>query len=320
MTTKSGALPLASFHTRKSLHLLAETLSIFLGLAALALTALKQLPPQLGWPVICVLALGQGLWLDRMYTVAHEAVHRKLFPTRALLNDAVGAALMMPVLAPLSIYRKIHGFHHGCNRRDEETAALDHLRAPAVDTAWSRAKAQLLWRFYVFGGGFFLHSLTTVAIFLFVPGAQAKRISPVFRGWSKGLRLRSWAEFVLGLMLHGAVWALWGGAGWLALLGLPILVFAWVWSLLLYIYHYRTTVGPDVRHNVRSLPRQPFFSWLLLNFNEHATHHRDPTIPWYDLPRRRYLLPETHAANNDVSSLVAAVLRQRDGPILRQRG
>jgi fatty acid desaturase len=86
--------------------------------------------------------------------------------------------------------------------------------------------------------------------------------------------------------------------------------------MLLYVYQYRTSVGGDVRLNVRSLPRQPFFSWLLLNFNEHSTHHGDPGIPWYDLPRRRVPLPPTHCANDDCRTLVQAVLRQRAGPVL----
>jgi fatty acid desaturase len=110
-----------------------------------------------------------------------------------------------------------------------------------------------------------------------------------------------------------------GVSAWFALLGLPMLVFAWFWSMLLYIYHHRTSVGPDVRHNVRSLPRQPFFSWLLLNFNEHSTHHRDPTIPWYRLPERRYTLPPSHAANQDVDNLFEAILRQSEGPVLWTR-
>ncbi|HEX9948222.1 MAG TPA: fatty acid desaturase, partial [Allosphingosinicella sp.] len=153
-------------HTRKSLILLAETAGVFALLLAGAMAALRWLPPGLAWPAIVLLAVAQGLWLDRLYTVAHEAVHLKLFPGRRLANDLVGMALMVPVVAPFTIFRRIHGFHHGGNRRDRSTAAL----------------------------------------------------------------------------------------------GLPVLVFAWFWSMLLYVYHYRTSVGRDVRLNVRSLPRQPFFS------------------------------------------------------------
>ena len=306
----------ASLHMRKTLLLLAETFLVFAALAALGLAALRSLPPGFAWPVLLLLAVGQGLWLDRMYTVAHEAVHFKLFPGRRRLNDFVGALLLVPIVAPLTIFRKIHGFHHGANRRDRETAALDHFRLAAEAPQSMQRRRHRLWLFYVFGGGFFLHTLATILIFLLVPERRAVRVSPVFRAWPARLRLRAWVEFGAGVGFHAAVVALWGGAAWVALLGLPMLAFAWIWSMLLYIYHYRTSVGPDVRHNVRSLRRQPFFSWLLLNFNEHATHHRDPTIPWYELPNRRYKLPASHAANDDAATLFDAVWRQRRGPVI----
>jgi fatty acid desaturase len=306
---------MAPTHRTRTLLLLSETLAIFALLAGAIIAAMMLAPSPMRWPAICLLAFMQGLWFDRLYTVAHEAVHQKLLPGRSRLNDIVGSALMLPLVAPFTIYRKIHGFHHGANRRDEESAALDHMRLPAGASVRRRKALQALWLFYVFGGGFFLHTLATILIFLVVSGRTAVRISPVFRAWPPRLRRRAWAEFVGGVGLHLLVGAAFGWAVWLALLGLPMLVFAWFWSMMLYIYHYRTSVGPDVRHNVRSLPRQPFFSWLLLNFNEHATHHRDPTIPWYELPARRYALPASHAANNDVATLAGAILQQRKGPV-----
>lgn len=303
-------------HTRKSLILLAETAGVFAALLVAALAALRGLPPGLAWPVLLLLAVAQGLWLDRLYTVAHEAVHLKLFPGRRTANDLVGMALMVPVVAPFTIFRRIHGFHHGGNRRDRATAALDHMRMPEAGGPGAAAMRRGLWYFYVFAGGFFLHTLAAILIFLVVPERRAAGISPAFRGWPARLRLLSWAQFLAGIGFHAGFAAVFGGLAWVAALGLPMLVFAWFWSMLLYVYHYRTTVGRDVRFNVRSLPRQPFFSWLLLNFNEHATHHGDPTIPWYDLPRRRAALPPSHASNDDAATLLQAVLRQREGPVL----
>ena len=302
-------------HLRRTLRLLAETLAVFAALAAAALLALEGLPPVPGWLAVACLAVAQGLWFDRLYTVAHEAVHRKLFPAHPRLNDRVGAALMLPIAAPFTIYRRIHGFHHGGNRRDRETAALDHFRTEGSPSPSAVRRYRALWLFYVFGGGFFLHSLVTILIFLAVPTRRAERISPVFRAWPRRLRLRSWAELAAGTGLHAAVWAALGGAVWLALLGLPLLVFAWFWSAKLYIYHYRAPVGPDVRANARSLPRQPFFSWLLLNFNEHETHHRDPSIPWYKLPARSMTQPRAE----EPATLWAAVARHRAGPVLWSR-
>jgi fatty acid desaturase len=306
----------AEIHTRKSLILLAETGAVFAALLVATLAALRSLPPGLAWPAIVILAVAQGLWFDRLYTVAHEAVHSKLFPGRRGVNDLIGMALMAPVVAPFTIFRRIHGFHHGGNRRDPATAALDHMRVPANAGPAAVAARRGLWYFYVFAGGFFLHTLAAILIFLVVPERRAVRISPVFRGWPIRLRLLSWAQFVVGVGFHAGFAAAFGGLAWMAALGLPMLVFAWFWSMLLYVYHYRTSVGRDVRLNVRSLPRQPFFSWLLLNFNEHSTHHRDPSIPWYDLPKRRVPLPPSHAGNDDSKTLLQAVLRQKAGPVL----
>jgi fatty acid desaturase len=303
-------------HTRKSLILLAETAGVFALLLAGTMSALHWLPSSLAWPAVAVLAVGQGLWLDRLYTVAHEAVHSKLFPGRRRANDFVGMALMVPVVAPFTIFRKIHNFHHGGNRRDRATAALDHMQVPEAAGAGAAAARRGLWYFYVFAGGFFLHTLAAILIFLLVPGRRAARISPVFRGWPTRLRLLSWVQFASGIGFHAGFAAAFGGPAWFAALGLPMLVFAWFWSMLLYVYHYRTSVGRDVRLNVRSLPRQPFFSWLLLNFNEHSTHHGDPSIPWYDLPRRRAALPASHAGNDDSKTLLQAVLSQGAGPVL----
>ena len=94
-----------SLHGRKTLFLLAETFAVFAALAVLTLAASRALPAAAAWPVIGFLAIAQGLWLDRMYTVAHEAVHLKLLPGRRPLNDLVGTVLMAPVLAPFTIFR-----------------------------------------------------------------------------------------------------------------------------------------------------------------------------------------------------------------------
>jgi fatty acid desaturase len=317
MTAQAAEAPRIS-HDGISARLVAESAGGFVLLLGAALWIFLEASSPVRWPLLLALAVVQGLWLDRLYVTAHEAIHRKLFPGRPRLNDGLGALLMAPVMAPFTVYRRVHAFHHGLNRRDPESAALDHFRVGPEASPAARAWYRAVWLFYVFGAGFFLHSVATVLLFLLAPRRWAERISPVFANWSLRLRARAWAEFGAGAVLHVGVWAAWGAEAWAAVLGLPLLVFAWVWSLLLYIYHYRTEVGPDVRRNVRSLPRQPFWSWLLLNFNEHATHHADPRIPWYALPEEcRPSPPEPDG--EPVRSLWDAIWRQRRGPVLWSR-
>ena len=301
---------------RVSARMLSETVLVFTGVMAATL-AVWRADPAWKWWALAPLVVAQGLWLDRLYIAAHEAIHKKLFPGSSALNDWAGTLLLLPVAAPFTIYRTIHYFHHGHNRRDHHTANLDTFVARGPLSPLCRAYYHAVWIFFVFFGGFFVHSLVSILLFLVVPTRTAERISPVFRHWRADRRLRAWAELGAGIGFHAAVWAVAGPGGWMVSLGLPLAVFAWVWSLLLYVYHYGTTVGPDVRHNVRSLPRQRFFSWLLLNFNEHSTHHYDPTIPWNELPERRHVLPPSHAEHNEtVGSLWEAIWQQRKGPLI----
>lgn len=300
---------------RISHALVIQTAGIHLALMAASLAVWRsELPGR--WALLAVLIVAQGLWLDRMYIAAHEAIHKKLYPAHPRLNDWIGTALLLPVAAPFTVYRRIHYFHHGHNRRDHHTANLDTFVVRGQITPLRRAYYHAVWIFYVFLGGFFIHSLLSVLLFLLVPTERATRISPVFRHWTMDKRLRAWAEMALGIGYNAAVWMAFGAGGWVVALGLPLAVFAWVWSLLLYVYHYDTSVGPDVRHNVRSLPRQRFFSWLLLNFNEHATHHDDPTIPWHQLPLRRHELPPAYHENQKVHTIWQAIWQQRKGPLL----
>lgn len=307
----------APSQNRISYRLLAETFGVFVALLVGTMAVWRAELPFRG-VILAALIVAQGLWLDRMYIAAHEAIHKKLLPDHPRLNDALGTLLLLPVAAPFTIYRKIHYFHHGHNRRDPHTANLDTFTSRAPLTPLRRTWYHAVWIFFVFFGGFFVHSVVSVLLFLLMPTARAERISPVFRHWRADRRLRAWGEFAAGIGLHAAfAWAFGGGA-WVVALGLPLAVFAWFWSLLLYVYHYDTTVGPDVRHNVRSLPRQRFFSWLLLNFNEHATHHYDPAVPWHQLPDRRHVLPEAYHHNQNVTSIWQAVWQQRKGPQIEE--
>ena len=83
-----------------------------------------------GLPWAWGLVILQGLWFQRLYGVGHEAAHGKLYPRRRRLNDAAGQLALLPIAVPVGIFRKIHKFHHGQNRRDHRTSALDTFIIP----------------------------------------------------------------------------------------------------------------------------------------------------------------------------------------------
>ena len=54
--------------------------------------------------------------------------------------------------------------------------------------------------------------------------------------------------FCIGLLFHYVTFQLLGKQYYLLVLGFPMLSFAWVLSLLVYIFHYDTTIGEEVRY------------------------------------------------------------------------
>jgi fatty acid desaturase len=120
--------------------------------------------------------------------------------------------------------------------------------------------------------------------------------------------------FVLPIVIQVMFAMQMGADVWWALCGLPLLVFSWVYSAQLYVYHYRTTVGPETRFHARRLDQGRVVSWWLLNLNHHDTHHRCTKVVWYDLPQMAQPLPLPYSANQQHRSFARGLLDQLKGP------
>jgi fatty acid desaturase len=286
-------------------RMIAESWGLLLLFAVLAVAT------PYAWPLFVVL---QGCWFHRLYTAGHEAAHRKLAPNHPRINDLVGQLSLLPLLVPLRVYRKIHAYHHGWNRRDAHTSALETWVFTEATPA-RRALAWISWLASVFLGGWFVHGLASMLILVVLPPPVARRIHVAFRGWTWRDQLEAIAVFGTGALLHALIAVLAGTAAWTRAFGLPLLVFSVVYSSLVYIYHYRTGYGPSTRSHARSLAVHPIFSWWLLNFNEHATHHRDPTIPWHALPAAR----AAHGDRVEPRGVLSAIVAQLAGPVIVER-
>lgn len=299
---------MADDHETRTARVLAETWGLF-GLFALVGAT--------GWALdnLAVLAAGavlQGLWMQRLYVVGHEAAHGKLYPGQARRNARWGQLALLPLLVPLPVFRKIHRFHHGANRRDPHTSALE-VFVFRRDGPLQRLNAWTVWLLAVLAGGWFWHSVVSILLFLALPTRMAEKVSPAFHGWSPTDRARSIAVFLAALALHVGIGWIGGASLWLALIGLPLVVFAGVYSAQLYVYHYDTTIGPAVTLHARRL-HGPGISWWLLNLNEHDTHHRLPNVVWYALPDVGRPLPAPHDTNQNTHSFLTGLLQQLRGP------
>lgn len=303
-------------NTTKNIKLVIETVFVFIGISFLSVYVHEQEIDNviLKWLIYTVIVLFQGLWFYRLYIVGHESSHRKLFVSNKTINDIVGSIILLPLITPINIYRKIHMFHHGFNRKDNHTSVLDTFTTKKPSLL-KTIYFYMLWYISVFFGGLFLHSLISVILFLFIPPKWAKKISPAFNGWTIKDQFKAILLFSIGVGFHLSIYYLFGQNIYLWTMGYPLLSFAWILSLFVYIFHYKTTVGNQVRYNVRSVKRLPFFSWLLMNFNEHATHHQFPNIPWYELPTKRTDLPKEFLdKNQNTWNLFKAIFQQIKGP------
>lgn len=296
-------------HGRRTRQMLLETFGISAGLAALAVWALAH--DQLGWALL--LAMPRGLWIQRHYCVGHEAAHGKLYPGRPLRNALWGQLALLALLTPLQVFRKIHQFHHGHNRRDLHTSALDVIWIDQ-DTPLRRLGAWCQWLFAVFACGWFWHGLASVLLFLCLPLALARRVSPAFAGWTLRDRGLSIAVFAAAVTVHAWVWVSFGALPGFVLVGAPLVVFSWLYSAQLYIYHYDTPVGSNVTAHARALGG-PLVNWWLLNLNEHVTHHGRPALVWYALPEAA----RVGAKDVPRRSFVWGVLNQLRGPRIEVR-
>lgn len=306
----------AAITRQKNVYLLSETFGVLMLCFVVGYGFSKLVEWSLFLKIIYGLfLLFQGLWFYRLYIVAHEASHRKLFPDQKWVNDFWGSVALIPLMVPVNVYRKIHMFHHGFNRKDPHTSALDTFvvkgRFKKIKHVWFT----LIWYVNVFLGGFFIHSLISVLLFLFIPVSWSLKISPAFKGWTIKDQFTAMGLFLMGVGLHLAVYSFFGGQVYAYTLGYPLLSFAWVLSLLVYIFHYDTSMGEETRFHVRSVRHVPFFSWVLMNFNEHATHHQYPNIPWYQLPEKREELPAPFLdRNQNTRNFFKAIFNQLKGP------
>ncbi|MFT5683556.1 MAG: fatty acid desaturase [Myxococcota bacterium] len=302
-------------HLSINARMLAETVLLLTLFAGICLAGHHTQQPI----VLLVGAVLQGLWLQRLYCVGHEAAHNKLFPEHPFANDIVGQIALWTLPVPLPIFKAIHRFHHAANRRDAQTSALDVYLVSARRPWLGRLQASLLWYVGVLAGGWFFHALISVLLFLFMPIGVARRISPAFSRWRVRDQISSILLFAAPVLVQVLVATQASSGLWLALFGWPLLVFALVYSAQLYVYHYRTTMGPQTLLHARRLHGGPLLGWWLLNLNEHDTHHQKTKVVWYDLPAASQPLPDAFAANQNVDHFLAGLLQQLRGPTLVEK-
>jgi len=248
-----------------------------------------------------------------LWYLAHEAFHRNLHP-HARANDLLGRLLGVLFGAPFGPLRFGHLMHHRYNGAPIDRPDLYDPRRTG------RLEATVRYFLNLCGGFYLLELLSGPAALLPRPlwrrlierqsrraGAEEREILQALAETVSRPAVRwAWrAEALAALSFWGfALWAYRAEPGLLLLVlaGRAVLV-----STANNLPHYGT--DPRQRLYALNLHLPGWLAGLVLHFNRHRVHHRQPLLPWHRLA-------SAHRASGEGYDLpwMQAFLRQFRGP------
>ncbi len=230
------------------------------------------------WTLLPLAFLNNPYW-----SLIHEAIHDLFHPARRV-NMLAGRILSVLFGSPFRILRLSHLLHHKLNRTPiEGTEFYERGRGSVVSAAFG-------YFFQILGGLYLVEFISPLLFFL--PCAVVRRFKGRFVKPESvsGILLQNWTQDeaireirIDGLMIVGwfGLSLLCYGAHWPLLLAV-LVARGFLISFLDNVYHYRTPVSDVFYANNLWLPHS--MARLLLNFNFHGIHHKNPAIPWIRLP------------------------------------
>lgn len=256
---------------------LAITLAQVVGWAAL-LSAIDS--ASLPWSARAAALVLLCLMMQGVFAMLHEFCHGNAHRDLRL-NYLIGWVTSTLFGTAPTLLQIQHWGHHRRNRSAAERAEFIH----DGETRWGKTA-----RYYgaVLGGiwlGCFLFPLVCPLL----PYATAQRLSAGerfnsfaagFREFSPGAWRRMQLEGI-GLLLFWVGLLRFGPWQWQTL-AIAYAGFAFSWSSLQWIYHMHTPV--HVVEGAYNLRAPWLVRTLFLNFNCNLTHHRQPWLPWQELP------------------------------------
>ena len=292
----------------RKLNFSVATIQVFVNVFQFFILPLCLLQKNMHWSlvIIPISALNNPFW-----ALIHEAIH-DLFSSSSGTNVAAGRLLSLFFGSPFHVLRLTHLSHHKFNRSPLEkgTEVYDPTRS-------SKLRANFVYFFYIFCGLYLLEVFSTLIFFLptnsfhrlgrrlFDHGnAQEKWLAKKFMD---GKTVREIRIDGIAILLIFGLSAFCYGMHWRVLVSI-LAMRMFLISFMDNVYHYGSTLNVTTSGHNLWLPR--VLSVLILNFNFHRVHHRNPAVPWPKLPE----LFAEHADSFDRGLLTAAV-NQLGGPI-----
>ena len=230
------------------------------------------------WSLLPLALLNNPFW-----SLIHETIH-DLFHPRRKINLIFGRMLSVLFGSPFRILRLSHLLHHKLNRTPMEGTELYNRGHRSFSVV------AFGYYFQILGGLYLIESLSPLLFLL--PRGWLQRIQDRFvkPDSVSGILLQNWTqeEAVREIRIDGLSILAW--------FGLSLFCYGVYWPLLLAVlaargflisfldnvYHYRTAVN-DIFYASNLWLSKPI-ARVLLNFNFHGIHHKNPAIPWIHLP------------------------------------
>ncbi len=267
------------------------TISTLMVLAALW-TGIYFIPNLYG-KLACSILL--GCVIVRMFVIYHDNMHNAILP-KSVLADILFWTFGVFILAPPSIWKRSHDYHHNHNSK-LFTASIGSW--PIV----TKQKFKRLSRGQQISYLAIRHPLTIlfgyIIVFFYGLSLQSLIASPK-KHWD------SLIAIVFHLGLSALVFIYLGWLAWVLMIGIPYLISCAIGSYLFYAQH--NFPGVSFKGNIEwsydnaalesssYMVMNPFWKWMTANIGYHHIHHMNSRIPFYRLPEVMEKIPEMQAA------------------------
>ena len=238
------------------------------------------------WVAMIAAAIAFSFINNTIFSLMHEAVHGVFHPNAAI-NEAAGriAAALFPTA--FSLQRTFHLAHHRNNRSDCE-------RFDYYGPRESRLLKFAQW-YCILTGLYWAASPVFCVIYALTVGivpwtkllapdnrfGQQTSAEPFLESLRSVPAMTARLDVALSAAIQAAMIYLLGLslAGW----ALCYACFAVNWSSLQYTDHAFSAL--DRQEGAWNLRVNPLVRLIFLNYHHHLAHHREPGIPWTELPR-----------------------------------
>ncbi len=281
--------PYAQEIRNKSWFVALSTLGLLVGLTTVILVS-----PVLPVQILCSIML--GLVIVRMFIIYHDYMHQSILQHSGFANFIM-TAFGLYILAPKSIWKRSHNYHHDHNSKLFSASIGSYpiaTKSKFLKMSTSERRTYLAIR----------HPLTIMFgyITMFILGmCTSSFVSSPRRHWD------SLVALVLHFIATVLVIVFLGWQAWFLAIFFPFLLATAIGSYLFYAQHNFPGVifqeNADWAYEKAALESSsymvmnPFMSWVTGNIGYHHIHHLNSRIPFYRLPEAMANLPELQGAS-----------------------